>query len=277
MNSTQKKVSILQRFPEPVLNNTTLNHLGNTAEPIEVFPPEIFFKDIEPNQNYEVTVNVRNISKRVRRLKFTHPKTSKFQLEHDMRGPLAAGLAVRMNVSFETDADGDFHDVVEIQCEGYDQKFQLFLHALKPAADIQFEPLVNFRFIPIKATSHEEIEFKNEGRVAGTVTLEADETKGADLYVEPSHFSIEPDEIRRVRVSLTANEPDLITRLLHVNVEGQERPRTIEVTATSVEQHLSIVFEEGGGKNSSLNFGTLYFGERRDYPAFLVNNGPQPA
>ena len=26
-----------------------------------------------------------------------------------------------------------------------------------------------------------------------------------------------------------------------------------------------------------MNFGTLYFGERREYPAFLVNNGPQPA
>ena len=46
------------------------------------------------------------------------------------------------------------------------------------------------------------------------------------------------------------------------------------VTATSVEQHLSIVFEEGGGQKSSLNFGTLYMGERREYPAFLVNNGP---
>ena len=44
-----------------------------------------------------------------------------------------------------------------------------------------------------------------------------------------------------------------------------------------MEQHLSIVFEEGGGQKSSLNFGTLYMGQRREYPAFLVNNGPQPA
>lgn len=76
--------------------------------------------DIEPNQNYEVTVTVRNVSKRVRRLKFASPKTSKFQIEHDMQGPLAAGLAVKMNVSFETDQEGDFHDVVEIQAEGHD-------------------------------------------------------------------------------------------------------------------------------------------------------------
>ena len=190
-----------------------------------------------------------------------------------MQGPLAAGLAVKMNVSFETDAEGDFHDVVEIQAEGHDQKFQLFLHALRPAPDVQFEPLVNFRFVPIKTTKHEEIEFKNEGRMTGHVTLEVAQ-KGAGLEVEPEQFSIEPEEVRRVRVSLTAMEPDLITRLLQVHVDGQEKSRTIEVTATSVEQHLSIVFEEGGGQKSSLNFGTLYMGERREYPAFLVNNGP---
>jgi hypothetical protein len=91
-----------------------------------------------------------------------------------MQGPLAAGLAVKMNVSFETDQDGDFHDVVEIQAEGHDQKFQLFLHALRPAPDVQFEPLVNFRFVPISTTKVEEIEFKNEGKMTGTVYLEID-------------------------------------------------------------------------------------------------------
>jgi hypothetical protein len=147
-------------------------------------------------------------------LKFTNPKSGKFSIEHDMQGPLAAGLAVKMNVSFETDAEGNFHDVVEIQAEGHDQKFQLFLHALKPAADVQFEPLVNFRFIPIKQTKVEEIEFKNEGKKSGQVFLEVDAAKGAGLVVEPKQFTIEPDEIRKVRVSLTANEPDLVTRLI---------------------------------------------------------------
>ena len=38
--------------------------------------------------------------------------------------------------------------------------------------------------------------------------------------IEPTSFSIEPEEIRRVRVSLTSNEADLITRLINVKVEG---------------------------------------------------------
>ena len=117
-----------------------------------------------------------------------------------MQGPVAAGLAVRMNVAFETDADGDFHDVVEIGCEGHDQKFMLHLHALKPAPDVQFEPLVNFRFVPIKSTKTEEIEFKNEGRMMGNVFLEVDPQKGAGLEISPSNFTIEADEVKRVTV-----------------------------------------------------------------------------
>ena len=39
------KQAILQKDPNTrVLNNTTVQHLGNGDEPIEVFPPEIFFK-----------------------------------------------------------------------------------------------------------------------------------------------------------------------------------------------------------------------------------------
>jgi hypothetical protein len=66
-----------------------------------------------------------------------------------MQGPVAAGLAVKMNVSFETDGEGDFHDVIEITTEGNSEPYRLLLHALKPAPDILFEPLVNFKFIQI--------------------------------------------------------------------------------------------------------------------------------
>lgn len=55
--------------------------------------------------------------------------------------------------------------------EGSDEVYKLYLHALKPAPDIQFEPLVNFKFIPIKTKKYEEIEFKNEGKVTGYVNL----------------------------------------------------------------------------------------------------------
>ena len=102
-----------------------------------------------------------------------------------MQGPVAAGLAIKMNVSFESEIEGDFHDVIEISTEDQKETYKLYLHALKPGPDIQFEPLVNFKFIPVGTTRYEEIEFKNEGRLAGNVRLEFDTKKNADLQVEP--------------------------------------------------------------------------------------------
>lgn len=76
---------------------------------------------------------------------------------------------------------------------------------------------------------------------------------------------------------MTATGADVISKNLVVVIDGQEeKKQMVEVTATCVQQQLSIVFDEGGGQKSSLNFGTIYMGERREYPAFLVNNGPQP-
>jgi len=49
----------------------------------------------------------------------------------------------------------------------------------------------------------------------------------------------------------------------------------IEVIATSVVQQLSVVFEEGGGPQTKVNFGTIYFGQSKEVSAFLVNNGPK--
>ena len=222
---------------------------------------------------------MRNISKKVRRIKFVRPKTSKFRIDYDPLGPVAAGLACNMNVTFETDSDGDFHDVVEIACEDMKESYKLHLHATRPAPDIQFEPLVNFKFIPVNQNKTEEIEFKNEGPVSGTVNLEVlpdpNGKRNAEIFIEPKSFDLSSGEQRKVKVSLGTSEPDFVMRLIQVKVEGQDRVRNIELTATSVEHNLSIVFEEGGGQRSSLNFGTLYMGERREYPAFLVNNGPK--
>lgn len=72
------------------------------------------------------------------------------------------------------------------------------------------------------------------------------------------------------------------TSNLHEKIEvfqfvGEESSRigVIEVIATSVLQQLSIVFEEGGGPSTEINFGMLYFGQSKECSAFLVNNGPR--
>lgn len=117
---------------------------------------------------------------------------------------MAAGLAIKMNVSFETEIEDNFNDVIEITTDGHPEPYILRLYALKPAADIQFEPLVNFKFISVNSKREEKIEFKNEGRVAGTVMLDFEDSKNVQLNVDPKRFTLEPEETRIVCVELTA-------------------------------------------------------------------------
>ncbi len=233
---------------------------------------------MEPEQNYEVTVTVRNLTKYMKRIKFSKPQTNNFRVTSENFGAVAAGLTVKLNIQFESKARGDFHDMVEIHCEGHAAPYKLNLHAFQPAADIQFEPVLNMRYIPAGETRYEQVEFRNEGRVAGFFSLEEANPRKPFLRIDPPTCQLQPDEVVSVQVGMTGTQAEQTTRQIKVTVAGQEdRPQTMEVHATSAQQTLSLVFEEGGGAKSSLNFGTLHMGERKEFPGFLINNGPQPA
>lgn len=90
------------------------------------------------------------------------------------------------------------------------------------------------------------MEFKNEGWLTGNVKLEYD-NKTSDMQVDPIAFSLDPEETKKVKIILKAPEPDFIWKLIEVHVEGQDKVWHIDINATAVEHHLSIVFEEGGG------------------------------
>lgn len=67
------------------------------------------------------------------------------------------------------------------------------------------------------------------------------------MQVDPVNFTLDPEQIKKVKITLKAPEPDFIRKLIEVHVEGQDKVRHIDINATAVEHHLSIVFEEGGG------------------------------
>lgn len=74
-------------------------------------------------------MTIRNITKNLKRFKFSKPQTSNFRCDYENIGNVAAGLTVKLNVQFECSAEGDYHDMIEISCEGYDHPYKLHLHA----------------------------------------------------------------------------------------------------------------------------------------------------
>lgn len=58
------------------------------------------------------------------------------------------------------------------------------------------------RFIPNGEVKYQQVEFKNEGRIAGYVQLE-EEVKSKGFTIEPTSFDIKPNQVVSVKVGMT--------------------------------------------------------------------------
>jgi endonuclease YncB( thermonuclease family) len=67
-----------------------------------------------------MTVTIRNISKKLRYVRYVEPVTTNFRCAFVNQSQIAAGLATTINLSFETDKfDKDYHDKFIIKSENY--------------------------------------------------------------------------------------------------------------------------------------------------------------
>jgi hypothetical protein len=79
--------------------------------------------------------------------------------------------------------------------------------------------------------------------------LAEDGATKAPCRIEPSKFNIEPDEFVHVSITLLADRADNVNKKISVTVDDSNTPvGALYCSGTCVDQHLAIVFEEGGGQ-----------------------------
>ena len=234
---------------------------------------------------YEVPVKIYNISKKTKSVNIKHPNGF-FKVDTDKknkRTQIPPGLHLELIVIFETEQNitEDQFDEIVITSEN-DFKLILPLKAYLPQPLIQFEPLINLGFVPIGTRKIDTIQFINDGILGTKIQLKLDKNDDLKLDTDniylPPYKSKVPEDKRKAIVSIYF-EPTT-TQNLHEKIEviqevGKKSLGFIEVIATSVVQQMSIVFEEGGGPQTDINFGLLYYGQKKECSAFLVNNGPK--
>ena len=258
----------------------------SSSAPLEIYPQEVYFYDIQPEQSYNMTICVRNLSSQLRRIRFTSPKTSRFSAKKETLGALAVGLATNVEVSFETDTPGDFHDEIVIHSEGYE--YILLLHALSSKPEILYEPFVNLGFTTINRPATGSVLFRNEGKTSGEVTLRYDKQSTPELTIVPENFTLMPKGELAVALSFKARDVSTFRCVVDVEIEGTDTIRHLDINANCVEQQMALLansLEQVGdfpvGANhmtiaSSLDFRTMYHGQQKEIQAFLVNVGPFP-
>lgn len=250
------------------------DQVKDIAKFLHIYPDEIIFKDITENQTYEINVVVRNLTKVVKRIRIMQPTTSKFRCDYDMAGLLAPGLSIELVVSFSTSVSGQFHDRI-IVLSDMDYKFEIPLHAYSPMSNIIFEPFINMGFIALNQEKRYKVKFKNEGSLAGNVELRF--TDLPDFRIEPkSNFKVNPNGgTHEVDFVYFPKEAGIFRGIVEVFQDGQSFMNHIDVNATSVE-FLKFVVDTEGNELTKVDFGNVFFGQKRELRGFLVNNSPKP-
>ena len=234
---------------------------------------------------YEVPVKIYNISKKTKNVNIKHPH-GLFKVDTDKknkRSQISPGMHLELIVIFETEQNitEDQFDEIVITSEN-DFKLILPLKAYLPQPLVQFEPLINLGFVPVGTKKMDIIQFLNDGAQGTKIELRLDKKDELHLdtdniYLPPYNPKI-PEDKRKQSITISFEPTD--TQNLHEKIEvkqvtGDKILGYIEVIATSVVQQMSIVFEEGGGPQTDINFGLLYHGQKKECSAFLVNNGPK--
>ena len=237
---------------------------------------------------YEVPVKIYNISTTTKRVNVKHPN-GLFKVDSDKRNKqsiIVPGTYLELLVIFETDQPilKDEFDEIVVNSEN-NFKLKIPLKAYIPQAIIQYEPLINLGFVPVGTKKIDVINFINDGSQEAKIELTF-ETKNTELSLDKKNlilpkFDSKKKEEQRKQIVTIIYEPKQSSNLhekIEVNqitLEGKKSLGFIEILATSVIQQMSIVFEEGGGPHTDINFGLLYYGQKKECDAFLVNNGPR--
>ncbi|MCQ2815955.1 MAG: hypothetical protein MJ252_01695, partial [archaeon] len=150
---------------------------------------------------------------------------------------------------------------------------------------VQFDPLINLGFVPVGTKKMETIQFLNDGAQTTRIDIKS-EYKREDLKLDtesiilPAYDPKKSEDKRKQCIILTFEPTETMNlhekfEVIQVTGEKTKDLGYIEVIATSVIQQMSIVFEEGGGQSTDVDFGLLYHGQKKECSAFLVNNGPK--
>ena len=237
---------------------------------------------------YEIPVKIYNLSNKTKSINIKRPH-GLFKVDTDKknkRSQITPGMHLEIIVIFETEQNlsEDQFDQIVITSEN-DFKLVLPLKAYLPQPLVQYEPLINLGFVPVGTKKMDIIQFLNDGALATRIDLKM-ESKNQELHLDKESINLPafnpkiPEEKRKQIVSIffePQETQNLHEKILVNQVTGDKTKELgyIEVIATSVVQQMSIVFEEGGGPQTDINFGLLYHGQRKECSAFLVNNGPK--
>ncbi|ESO84821.1 hypothetical protein LOTGIDRAFT_168309 [Lottia gigantea] len=238
---------------------------------VRITPPVLEFYDTEPNNIFQATINVKNIDKSSKNIRYYGPKSDAFKIKvKNPEKPVAPGLCVQAVVEYEPEVKSVIKDRLIITVDG--EVVEVPIIAYPSQAALEIDSVVNFG--NVVATSRiisREIPISNHGSEAGEFIIQY--TGNKHLSAIPNTGHVAPNTAQIIKIECVTKEPGPIDETFSVILDGVEKE--LKIKGNIVKRSLELLSIQGETPLDCVKFGSTYYGTDKTEYAILYNNGPE--
>eukprot|EP01031_Cornospumella_fuschlensis_P041120 gene41120-50166_t len=242
---------------------------------LKVQPEEINFEDVKAGVLYVMTFSVRNTSTVAQRIRLQAPKSSFYALNYIPAGPIAPGLDLRAEIEFQIPPDVTalvFRDLV-VATMGQ-ERVEIPLRAVRPHPVIHFDSVINLGNVLLNQPIVKDIVFRNVSELSTTITLAP--PRDASLQLSVGRLELKGGQKSSIKVNITPKALGPIRELIKVKIGGAIEDFQIDFSGKVIEQSLMLLSENKQGMLDVVDFGDMFYGEKKSRAPLLVNSSPFP-
>lgn len=191
------------------INNSTINESSkcksivgyHKEQVLQLSHSEVNFLNTEPNELYEISLQVRNVTQNSLKIKMKRPLSQFLTVHLSKEGPLAAGLDLKLTVVFDSKENQPLKDRLIVLTDY--AEFELPINVFPQVAKLQFEPFLNMGFAKVGSCVEAPWSITNSGESAVEVKLVpllADSS--AKLTLSSENFWLQAKETKSVKLTL---------------------------------------------------------------------------
>ena len=236
---------------------------------LHVTPNPVIFENIDVGESRTIDLFVRNASKKPLIIRFSIPISSPFKLTQTKSTVTAPGLGVHCSLQFTCKKLEIIKSMLKVQCENFIEEVPILVYP--PAASISVQPpSIDLGTIALRSSAKSKITLKNTGPKQSEFKVDPDTDA---MKVKPRSGTIKPGEEIELSLFMKALIEGKFRFNVHVTLADSNSILNVPVAVNVVEAAFSLMYE--GKEITELNFGRIFFGQKRVVYVDLINRGPE--
>lgn len=170
---------------------------------------EVNFVNTEPNEIYEISLYIRNVSQFSQKIKFKKPNCPALTVTASREGSLAAGLDMKLTVVFDSKENQKIKDRIIVVTQN--TEIQIPLNVYPNIGKLEFEPFINFGFVKVGTIAEAVWHITNKGDnpvKIKLIPLMVDQS--AKLRLSNEELTIDAGQRKTISLTLSSKIPGTV-------------------------------------------------------------------